>query len=66
MPRKSKIAESVGISANALDASKRQRSHLVETAMSDAVKQASFEGVTDPVEVKARMMDARARVLSEG
>ncbi len=65
MPRKSKIAESVGISANALDASKRQRSALVETAMSEAVTQASFDGVTDPVEVKARMMAARAEVLAE-
>ncbi len=63
MPKKSKVAASVGISANALDAAKGPRSARIEQAMSEAVTQASFDGVTDPVEVKARMMAARAEVL---
>ena len=65
MPKKSKIAVDVGISANALDAAKRSRSLLVDQAMSDAVAQASFDGVTDPAEVKARMLAARAEVLAQ-
>lgn len=32
---------------------------IIEKAMSDAVLQASADGVTDPAEVKARMMQAR-------
>ena len=65
MPKKSKIAAAVGISTNALDASNHARSVQIEKAMSEAVTQASFDGVTDPAEVKARMMAARAEVLSE-
>ena len=64
MPKKPKIAVAVGISANALDAAKRPRSERIERAMSEAVTQASFDGVTDSVEVKARMMAARAEVLA--
>ncbi len=65
MPKKSKIATAVGISANALDAAKGPRSARIEKAMSAAVTQASSDGVTDPVEIKARMMAARAEVLAE-
>ena len=63
MPKKSKIAAAVGISVNALDAARGPLAKRVELAMAEAVTQASFEGVTDPVEVKSRMMSARAEVM---
>ena len=63
--KKSKIAASVGISVNALDKARGPLAKRVELAMSEAVTQASFDGVTDPVEVKARMMAARAEVMAE-
>ncbi len=65
MPKKSKIAASVGISVNALDKARGPLAKRVELAMSEAVTQASFDGITDPVEVKVRMMAARAEVMAE-
>ncbi len=64
MPKKSKIAAAVGISINALDKARGPLVKRVELAMSEAVTQASLDGVTDPVEVKARMMAARAEALA--
>ncbi len=64
MPKKSRIAAAVGISINALDKARGPLVKRVELAMSEAVTQASFDGVADPAEVKARMMAARAEVLS--
>ena len=66
MPKKSKIVAAVGISVNALDAAKRPLAKRIEQAMSEAVTQASFEGVTDPVEIKARMIAARDGISRGG
>ncbi len=65
MPKKSKIAAAVGISINALDKARGPLVKRVEAAMSAAVTQAHYDGVDDSVEVKARMMAARAEVLAE-
>ncbi len=65
MPKKSQIAAAVGISINALDKARGPLVKRVELAMSEAVTQASCDGVTDPAEVKERMMAARAEVLAE-
>ena len=65
MRKKSKIVASVGISVNALDKARGPLAKRVQLAMSEAVTQASFDGVTNPVEVKARMMAARAEVMAE-
>ena len=59
----SKIVAAVGVSANALDSARRPLAKLIEAAMSEAITQATAEGITDPVEVKARMMAARVKVL---
>ena len=66
MPKESKIVAAVGISVNALDKARGPLVRRIEQAMSEAVTQASFEGVTDPVEVKARMMAARDGMLRGG
>ena len=63
MPKKFKVAAAVGISVNALDKARGPLAKRVELAMSEAVTQASFDRVFDPVEVKARMMAARAKVM---
>ncbi len=34
----------------------------IEAAMSDAIKKAHAEGITDPVEVRALMMAARRKI----
>jgi len=34
----------------------------IEAAMADAIRQARAEGITDPAEIKKRMLDARARM----
>ena len=62
----SKIVAAIGISVNALDKARGPLVRRIEQAMSEAVTQASWDGVTDPSEIKARMMAARAGVLARG
>lgn len=38
----------------------------IEAAMVDAVKEAQAEGITDPVVIRARILDARTRLLARG
>lgn len=59
-PRKDKVVKAVGASGNAKDSGLAQR---VEAAMSQAISQAYQEGVTEPEQVKERMMSAREIVL---
>ena len=65
MPKKSKIVSAVGASANTLAPGGRPLAQRIEQAMSDAVTRAMGEGVTDPAEIKAQMMAARAEVLGD-
>lgn len=53
----SRMAEATG----AVVGMKTSRAAKIEAAMSDAVEQAQAEGVTDPVEIRARMLAAAAR-----
>jgi len=62
MPLGSRIVEAVGVSANALDPARRPLAKQIEEAMSQAVRDAQAEGVTDADELKRRMSAARARV----
>lgn len=58
----SKIVEAVGVSANVLDPARRELAKRIEAAMSQAVLDAMAEGVTDPAQIKAWMLEARERV----
>ena len=60
-----KIVAAVGLSANALDPANRPRAQHIEQAMSQAVREATAEGVTDPAEIKRRLMTARASLLAD-
>jgi len=54
-----KIVEEVGVASSSSDTSKTFTSADVEKAMSDAIIQANEEGITDPDEVRERMLAAR-------
>jgi hypothetical protein len=58
----SRIVEAVGAAVG----KKTPRGAEIEAAMSDAVKQAQAEGVTDPAEIRARMLAAADRVKAGG
>jgi hypothetical protein len=56
------IVEAVAISVNSKD--KQLAKHL-ENAMTEAVLACARLGITDPVEIKARMMVAHSKAKSE-
>lgn len=53
-----KTVEAVGVSVG-LHADKNARTAAIEAAMVKAIEDAHAEGVTDPDEVRARMLKAR-------
>jgi len=57
-----RIVEAVGISVNTPD-SRRELGQAIQKAMSDAVMDCYAQGKTNPEFVKARMQEARTRVL---
>jgi hypothetical protein len=57
------IVAATGASANAHMSGNWASAARQEQAMADAIKKATDEGITDPVEIKARMMRAREEVL---
>lgn len=57
-----RVVEAVGISVNAKSEWLRPVARAMQGAMSDAVMDAYAHGKTDPVFVKARMMEARELV----
>lgn len=56
------VIDAVGIACGASSEILKPAAAQIETAMSDAVMDAYADKKTDPVFVKARMMDARARM----
>lgn len=60
-----RIVEAVGISVTSTSEAFRPAAKLVERAMSDAVQEAYADGRTDPVFVRARMAEARARTIDK-
>jgi len=54
------IVEAVGIAVHSEDADLRKR---LEDAMTDAVKKAQAEGITDNDEIRRRILEARDGVL---
>jgi hypothetical protein len=60
------VVDAVGISIRTLSGSLARGllAKAVEKAMSRAVMECYGDGVTDPVKIKARMMEARKRVLN--
>lgn len=60
VPVESKLVEAVGIAVGH-DGTESgiSRAKLIETAMTAAVVQAQAEGVTDPDEIRARILAAR-------
>jgi hypothetical protein len=57
-----KIVTAVG---SATSTKKTPLGKEIEKAMADAVNQAYKEGITDPVKIRARMMEAREKVKQE-
>ncbi len=60
---KPRIVTATGASANAHMSGNWASAERQEKAMAAAIAQAHREGITDPVEIKARMMEAREKVL---
>lgn len=58
-----RIAEAVGVSVKAMSAASIPLARAMELAMSGAVEEAYANGNRDPEFVKARMQEARARVM---
>lgn len=58
-----RVVEAVGVSVQALSEASIPLAKAMERAMSDAVAEAYADGKRDPGFVKARMAEARARVL---
>ncbi len=54
-----RIAEATGAAASAKDGDLAKR---IETAMSDAVTEAAAKGITDPNQIRQRMLEARDAV----
>jgi hypothetical protein len=66
LPEPPIVVDAVGISIRTLSGSLARGllAKAVERAMSRAVMECYGDGVTDPVKIKARMMEARKRVLN--
>ena len=63
MSKESKIAAgAVAAGGSGAMGAARYTGRDIEAAMSDAIKQAHAEGITDPAEVRARMQAARKAV----
>ena len=58
-----KVVAAVGIAVKGSSPLGRQVAPLIQSAMSDAVLEAYADKKTDPAFVKARMMDARAKII---
>jgi hypothetical protein len=58
-----KIVDAVGISVRSLSRRHREEARALQSVMSDAVADAYADGRKDPVFVKARMMEAREKIL---
>ena len=58
---KGKIVAATGAAALG-PSDKNVKPHMVEDAMTEAIKQAAREEITDPVEIKKRMMAAREKI----
>lgn len=58
-----RVAEAVGVSVKALSAAGAPLAKAIERAMSNAVEEAYADGRRDPAFVKARMEEARMRVM---
>jgi hypothetical protein len=56
-PAGEKVATAVGTASN----EKAATGNSIEEAMSKAAAQAQAEGLTDPDEIRERMLDARAK-----
>jgi hypothetical protein len=63
MSKKSRIVEAVGVSANALNPAGRPLAGAIQAAMTAAAQHARrVDKITDPAEIRARMLAARAAV----
>jgi hypothetical protein len=62
MPKKSesKVVEAVGTAAS--QSNNTPSAKDIEAAMAQAAEQAQAEGVSDPDEIRSRMLEARKRV----
>jgi len=63
MAKKTKFVEAVGASSGSLKQERKPLAKKIEEAMSNAIAVSYQTGVTDPKEIKARMMAAREKVL---
>lgn len=57
-----RIVEAVAVSGNSGGTVKSPLAKLIEHAMSEAVRVAYAEGVTDPLVIRERMQDARVKM----
>jgi hypothetical protein len=56
----SRVVRAAAVSVNSKN---KEQSKLIEKAMSEAILQCFAEGITDPVEQKKRMLEARDTIL---
>jgi len=61
---KSKIVEAVGASSGTLSPDKTL-SKKIEEAMTESITKSYVDGITDPIKIKANMMAAREKCLSQ-
>lgn len=64
MADESRIVAATGAAVHATFSGDWDSAERQEKAMSEAIQKAHDEGITDPVEIKARMMAAREAVLN--
>lgn len=56
---KSKVVEAVGLAMSTRGRNKGSRAQMIEAAMQQAIVDAQAEGITDPDEMRNRMLNAR-------
>jgi len=56
------IVSAVGAASGTLNPIRTDLSKRIEAAMTEAVKEAQAEGITDPDLIRSRMLEARSKV----
>lgn len=59
----SKVVEAVAVAAKSFKNGSTRLTKQIEDAMSQAVLDCMSEGITEPEDIKAKMMEARQKVL---
>lgn len=60
----SKIVEATGVSVGSLNPLRKERAKQIEEVMSQAVLEATEAGITDPIEIRKKMDEARQKVTN--